>query len=187
MKSRTAQLRLVDADTSPESDESLDFDALFLRYSPYAARVAFRIMGSADDVDDIVQDVFIEVHKGISLLRSARHVKSWVATITVRVCARRLRVARLRRFLVPMWSSRTEPEEFEIPQEGLSPEEQVWLKYVYGVLDIMAVHLRVAWTLRYLQGEHLEDVARICGCSLATAKRRISTAHQIIRKAVDDE
>ena len=187
MKNRNAPLRLVREESAPESDETVDFDALFLRYAPYAARVAFRIMGSADELDDIVQDVFIEVHKSISLLRSVRHAKGWVATITVRVCAKRLHGRRLRRLLVPAWTTEVELDEFEIPKEGLSPEEQVWLKHVYAVLRDISVPLRVAWTLRYLEGERLEHVAKMCRCSLATAKRRISRAHQLIRKAVDDE
>ena len=187
MKSRTAQLRLVKSDLPLEVEDSVDFNALFLRYSPYAAAVAFRIMGHSEDVDDIVQDVFIEVHKSMHLLESARHAKGWVATITVRVCARRLRSRKLQRLLCPGWLSLTELDDFEIPQEGLSPEDQMWLKNVYGILATMAVPLRVAWTLRYLQGEQLTHVAKMCRCSLATAKRRVAKAHQLIRRGMDDE
>jgi len=186
MGTKPARLRLVRNEIAPVEEASVDFDALFLRYSPYAAKIAFRIMGNADEVDDIVQDVFIDVHKGISLLASAHHAKGWVATITVRNCAKRLRVKRLQRLLVPAWTTLTELEAFDIPQAGLSPEDQVLLKNVYAVLDTIAVPLRVAWTLRYLQGERLEQVAKLCGCSLATAKRRIAKAHALIRKGVDD-
>jgi RNA polymerase sigma-70 factor (ECF subfamily) len=41
----------------------------------------------------------------------------------------------------------------------------------------MNVEQRLAWTLRHIEGERLEDVAARCGCSLATAKRRIAAAH----------
>ncbi|MBN2531211.1 MAG: RNA polymerase sigma factor [Deltaproteobacteria bacterium] len=187
MKRPTVQLCLVETDLPPDGEASVDFDALFMRYSPYAAAVAFRIMGSSDDVDDIVQDVFIEVHKGIHLLSSTHRIKGWVATITVRICAKRLRSRKFQRLLSPGWLSLTDMDEFDIPQDGLSPEEQVWLKNVYCVLDAMSVPLRVAWTLRYLQGERLATVAKICGCSLATAKRRVAKAHALIRRGVDDE
>jgi RNA polymerase sigma-70 factor (ECF subfamily) len=187
MKNRSVLLRLVETDLPPEGDESVDFDTLFLRYSPYAAAVAFRIMGNSEDVDDIVQDVFLEVHKGIHLLESVRHAKGWVATITVRVRARRLRSRKLQRLFSSGWLSLTDLDNFEIPQKGLSPEDQVWLKTLYGILDTMAVPLRVAWTLRYLQGEQLTQVAKMCGCSLATVKRRVFQAHQIIRRGMDDE
>jgi RNA polymerase sigma-70 factor (ECF subfamily) len=46
---------------------------------------------------------------------------------------------------------------------------------------------RIAWTLRYIEGQQLEEVAGICGCSLATAKRRISAAQERIERAFADE
>ena len=186
MKHPGAQLRLVHAE-SGTGGEAVDFDALFLRYAPYSAAVACRIMGNTDDVDDIVQDVFIDVHKGLPKLKSIANIRGWVATITVRICTRRLRSRKLQRILLSAWTTPEELDEYQIPQKGLSPDEQLWLKQIYGVLSGMAVPLRIAWTLRYLQGERLEEVATLCGCSLATAKRRILKAHQMIRKVVDDE
>jgi len=47
---------------------------------------------------------------------------------------------------------------------------------------------QIAWMLRYVEGEDLEDVARLCGCSLATAKRRIAAASERLRqRALLDE
>jgi len=45
---------------------------------------------------------------------------------------------------------------------------------------------RIAWTLRNLDGMPLADVADACGCSLATAKRRIAAAHELIEEAWRD-
>ena len=186
MKQSGAQLRLVDADATA-GKEAVAFDALFIRYAPYAAAVACRIMGNTEDVDDIVQDVFIDVYRGLPKLRSIDNIRGWVAKITVRICAKRLRSRKLQRILLPMWTSPEDMNAYQIPQEGLPPDDVLWLKQIYRVLSDMAVPLRVAWTLRYLQGERLEQVAVLCGCSLATAKRRIFKAHQMIRKVVDDE
>jgi transmembrane sensor len=38
----------------------LDIDALFMRHSPYVAAVALRLLGRDDEVDDVVQDVFLQ-------------------------------------------------------------------------------------------------------------------------------
>ena len=45
--------------------------------------------------------------------------------------------------------------------------------------------IRIAWTLRRVEGLELSEVASLAGCSLATAKRRIAEAEAIIRKHVD--
>ena len=74
-----------------------------------------------------------------------------------------------------------------VRRQSASPEERVLLSRVYTVLDELPAKERVAWTLRYLEGERLEDVAKLCGCSLATAKRWIARAHSAIEGVVSDE
>ena len=64
----------------------------------------------------------------------------------------------------------------------LSPEDAALLAEVYQVLDRMPERARLAWSLRHVDGEKLEDVADHCGCSLATAKRRIATAQMQLQK-----
>jgi RNA polymerase sigma-70 factor (ECF subfamily) len=44
-----------------------------------------------------------------------------------------------------------------------------------------------AWELRYVDGHKLEQVASLCDCSLATAKRRIAAADAIVRQHVQLE
>ena len=55
---------------------------------------------------------------------------------------------------------------------------------VEAALDTVPADARIAWVLRYLEQEPLEDVARICGCSLATVKRRITVAHQAVTRSL---
>jgi RNA polymerase sigma-70 factor (ECF subfamily) len=67
-----------------------------------------------------------------------------------------------------------------------SPEQKALLGRVYRVLDGMPTNERVAWALRYVEGEPLESVAVLSGCSLATAKRRIAAAARTIEEAFAD-
>jgi RNA polymerase sigma-70 factor (ECF subfamily) len=65
---------------------------------------------------------------------------------------------------------------------GAGPEERQLVIEVYRALDCLPARERVAWTLRNVEGETLERVAVLCGCSLATAKRRIASAHHKLRR-----
>ena len=56
---------------------------------------------------------------------------------------------------------------------------------VYRALDAISAPERVAWTLRHVEGESLEEVALLCDCSLATAKRRIASAHEKIKRRLE--
>ena len=46
---------------------------------------------------------------------------------------------------------------------------------------------RVAWQLRYVEGYRLDEVAGLCHCSLATAKRRIADAEKRVHQVVHIE
>jgi RNA polymerase sigma-70 factor (ECF subfamily) len=147
-------------------------DVAFRQYSRYVANLAYRLLGRDDEVDDVVQDVFMAAVRGLGRLQNAQAVRAWLATVTTRIARRRLRMRRLRTFL-----GFDETSEYDqMTQTGVSPEQAALLARVYAQLDRLPVNQRLAWTLRYVEGEQLEEVAVHCGCSLATAKRRISAA-----------
>jgi RNA polymerase sigma-70 factor (ECF subfamily) len=165
------------------ADDPLDFDSVFRRYSPYVAAVAHRLLGRDADVDDTVQEVFMVAVRGLSSVRDPLAVKSWLARIAVRTARRRLQMRRFRTFL-----GIDDPTTYEaLADEQASPEQRVLLQRVYRVLDSLPADQRIAWTLRHIEGEQLDAVAALSGCSLATAKRRIAAAARSLEEAFSDE
>jgi RNA polymerase sigma-70 factor (ECF subfamily) len=161
----------------PESDE-----ALFQRYAPYVARIGLRLLGREPDVDDLIQEVFFAAFRQRHQVRDPLALKSWLAIIAVRTARRQLRRRRLRGFV----GLDALPPPLELRDQGMSPERRALLSRVYQALDRVSVEQRLAWTLRHVEGEKLEQVAEHCGCSLATAKRRISAAHSKIQAELED-
>jgi RNA polymerase sigma-70 factor, ECF subfamily len=174
---------LVLVDAPAEAPELLTLDGAFRRYASYVAAVAIRLLGRDDEVDDVVQDVFLAAQRGLGQLRDPNAVKQWLATVTVRIARRRLRLRRLRRMLGFGTSSGYE----NLAAPGATPDDRALLSCVYAVLDELPVGERIAWTLRYVEGERLDTVARLCGCSLATAKRRIAAAQETLERMLADE
>jgi RNA polymerase sigma-70 factor (ECF subfamily) len=155
-----------------------DLASVYARYAPYVAAVAFRLLGRDDEIDDVVQEVFVVATRGLRKLREAGAIKGWLATVAVRHATRRLRRRRLRGFL-----GLDSATENDIAASSSDPADRVLLARVYAVLDEMAANERVAWVLHHVEGESLPEVARLCGCSLATVKRRIAAA----KRRVDEE
>jgi RNA polymerase sigma-70 factor (ECF subfamily) len=151
---------------------------LYEEYAVYVAAVASRLLGRAGEVDDVVQDVFAAGVRGLRRRDEPREVRAWLAKVTVRRCVRQLRFRRIWA-LVDLAS---EPSYDRLADPAAGPEEKQLVVEVYRALDRLPAHERVAWTLRHVEGEALEDIARLCGCSLATAKRRIATAHEKLRR-----
>ncbi|MBK8014443.1 MAG: sigma-70 family RNA polymerase sigma factor [Deltaproteobacteria bacterium] len=57
-------------------------------------------------------------------------------------------------------------------------EARALVRQLYAGLDQISVSLRVAWQLRHIEGYSLSEVAHHTGCSVSTAKRRISAAQE---------
>jgi RNA polymerase sigma-70 factor (ECF subfamily) len=171
-----------DCSTSVPSETESD-GVLFRRYARYVAFIGFRLLRSESDVDDLVQQVFMTAFKQREQLRDYGAARSWLATITVRTAQRQLRRRKLRQFV----GLDERPVILEMLDPGLSPERSALLSRVYEILDTLPVHQRVAWTLRYVEGEKLAQVAERCDCSLASAKRRITAAHTRLLAALEVE
>jgi RNA polymerase sigma-70 factor (ECF subfamily) len=169
--------------SSSEADRRIDLDEAFRMYSRLVASIGFRILGRRSEVDDLVQDVFVEAGKWADRIEDPAALKHWLMTVTVRAARHRLRKARFASMLG--FGAPVSYEEIAGP--GASPAERALLAEVYRVLDRVPVNERVAWTLRHVQGEPLAEVAELCGCSLATAKRRIAAAHEAIVEALSDD
>lgn len=160
----------------------LDLDSLFRRYSSYVAAVAHRLLGRDEEVDDTIQEVFLVAVRSLKSVRDPGAIKGWLARITVRTARMRLRKRRMRALL-----GLEAPVAYEhLSDTGANGEDRALLARVYRVLDALPPNQRIAWSLRYIEGEPLENVATLCSCSLATAKRRIAAAARVIQETFAD-
>ncbi len=176
----TPELHLVrDGEPKPPSDP---VEAAYRAYASYVAAVAFRILGRDIDVDDVVQDVFLAAARGLTTIRDAQATQAWLRTTTLRLAYRKLRGRRVLAF----FGLDPQPDYGEQIAPAASPDDRALLGRVYRLLDELPTAQRVAWTLRYVEGEQLEEVARLCHCSLATAKRRITAAQELVERGVSD-
>lgn len=175
-------LQVVPAEVSSEEVLPTSDEALFRRYAPYVARIGLRLLGREADVDDLIQEVFLAAFRQRHQVRDPKAFKSWLAIVAVRTARRQLKRRRMRTFV-----GLDTAVGLELRDPGISPERRALLARVYRVLDDMNVDHRIAWTLRYVEGERLEVVAERCGCSLATVKRRIAAAHARLQAELDDD
>jgi RNA polymerase sigma-70 factor (ECF subfamily) len=129
-------------------------------------------LGRRDEIDDFVQDVFLSVHRNLGSLREPGAIKSWLAKLAVHEATRRLKRHRLRRW----FGLDGMPDYVDIADAVASPEQRTLLAHVFRMLDALPAEDRVAWALRYIEGETMVRVAALCDCSLSTAKRRVGNA-----------
>ena len=171
-------------DSPDATDSATDHvDELVRLHSPYVAGLAYRLLGRDADVDDVVQEVFVALLRFGESVRDPGALRGWLATTTVRLCQRRMRSLAA---LVRPWHNPEADEGGAAQARGASAEDHVALARVHRALAGVAPSARVAWILRYVEQERMEDVARIVGCSLTTAKRRVEVAQLAAKRALGD-
>lgn len=182
-------LRVVEGGASRHASASgtlasgtLDFDSVFRRYSAYVASIGLRLLGRDEELDDLVQDVFLEAHRGLRQIREAGAIKGWLARICVRRAVRRLRRRRLRAFL----NLDTLVNDAQLVAPEASPEARAEVTRLYRKLELVPALDRAIWVLRYLEGEALDDIARLCACSKSTVQRRLRALEAQLQLVEED-
>src|SRR5882724_10911452 len=158
---------------------AVDLGQAYRRHRGQLAAAAARVLCGRDDVDDLLQDVFVEALRGIHNLRDPSALCAWLTRVTVRVARRRVG---LRRFV----ALDDHPGAVDIADPAASPADRALLRALAEIMTAVPPERRRAWALRYVDGEPLEDIAASCRCSLATVKRRIAQVQALLAEATAD-
>lgn len=150
-------------------------NALFRRHSSYVAGVVYRILGQDEDLDDIVQEAFVEGFRRLHTLEDRTKVRGFLVTIAVRRIHRRL-----------SWRYRwrdAASKLFDVAPRVSDPAEREGVYTLYQVLAGVPVKHRTAWMLHRVEGFTLPEVAQQCEISLATVKRWVARVDKEVEAA----
>lgn len=152
---------------------------LFDRHAPRLERVLLRVMGPDPDLTDVVQDSFEQALRSLSRFEGdADDLGAWLRRIAINVAKNRLRHRRVRR-----WLGRAVPyESSEVASRVASPDVVHAMRRTYEVLERLPPQERIAFTLRFIDGMQLAEIADATGMSLATVKRRIAKARERVSR-----
>jgi RNA polymerase sigma-70 factor (ECF subfamily) len=143
--------------------------------------LAYRILGRDADVDDLVQDSFLEALRGLDRLDNPQAFASWLGSIVVRTAGKRLR---RRSLLKRLGLRRSTPIDADtVLSREAPPDVRAELGRIYGCLDEMHHETRLALVLHRVEGMSLPEAAETMGVSLSTIKRRIQSAERLLSAA----
>lgn len=155
---------------------------LWAQFSSHVRAFVRSRVSNENDVDDIVQDIFIRIHEGIGSLRHEDRVQSWVFTIARRALADYYRRQKRDREQPAEGMGTAQAGEGPAPdlnefegEHGVHEEVMSWLIPMIGELpDKYGIPLRMA----DVKGKTQQEVADQLGLSLPGAKSRIQRARQ---------
>jgi RNA polymerase sigma-70 factor (ECF subfamily) len=159
-------------------------EALFRRHTRFVNGLAFRLLPRDAELDDLVQDSFVEAFSSLARLEDPAAFKGWLGSIVVRTAHKRIR---RRRLMERLGLRRREPIDLDaVVGSSGSAEHALALRRVYAVLESMDPEERIALVLRRVEGLELTEVADRMGLSLATVKRRLAKAEAVLASAQAD-
>ena len=162
-----------------ERDAQTEF---FRRYRDDVARTLYRVLGPGNELEDALQDVFIEVFRSISNFRGQAKVTTWIYRLCVNVALQRIR--KNNRRPETMASLREDLPHFETPQRAL--ERKATARAVYAVLDTIAPKKRVAFILSEIVGLSAKEISDAMSTNALTVRTRLHYARkEFYRKALE--
>lgn len=154
------------------------FDRLYQRHAPMVLGMLHRILGRADEIDDLSQDVFLAAFGSLERLDDPQAFAAYLGSITVRTALRRVRRMSWRRRLGIGGVRPVDADTLVAP--STPPDVAAELRALYGILDELRAEARIALVLRRVEGLTVAEIAERMELSVATVKRRIEEAEVLL-------
>lgn len=165
-----------------DGDRRADRDFLADRFEGYRGHlrsVAYRMLGSAAEAEDAVQEAWFRLHR--SDTREVENLGGWLTTVVGRVCLDMLR-SRRTRGEEPLDTWRPAPSAEPDPAQDALLADSVGVALLV-VLDTLSPAERLAFVLHDLFGVPFEEIGGILGRSPAAARQLASRARRRVRGA----
>ena len=139
----------------------------------------FRVLGTNQDMDDLLQEAFLQVFQSLRGWRAEASLATWVDRISVRVAYRYLsqRGRRVQTTEMP-------EDDFVVgPDVGPGTRRQLardGVRRLYAVLDELSPAARLAFTLHEIDGRTLAETAALVGSTVTATKLRVWRARKRI-------
>jgi RNA polymerase sigma-70 factor (ECF subfamily) len=165
------------------------FDLLVLKYQHKIFAVISRFIRDHAEVQDVAQDAFIKAYRALPNFRGESAFYTWMYRIAINT-AKNYLVARNRR--PPASDLDVEDAEFYAGNDAMhemnTPERNLLRDELQAVIDQafreLPDDLRMAVTLREIDGLSYEEIAEAMACPIGTVRSRIFRAREAIDKKI---
>jgi RNA polymerase sigma factor (sigma-70 family) len=163
------------------------FRTLVARYQQRVYSTAFSLLRSAEEAEDVAQEVFIEVYQTVARFRSETALSTWLYRLaTSRALQHRRRASAKKRFayftsLLGFHNQVLhEPPDHAHPLALLEGEQQ--LRLLLGHISRLPSQQQVAFTLRHEQELSYEEIAAVLETTVSAVESLLFRARQTLRQ-----
>jgi RNA polymerase sigma factor (sigma-70 family) len=154
----------------------------FERHRRHLRAVAYRMLGSVSDADDVVQEAWLRLSR--SETDSVENMRGWLTTVVARLCLDELRSRKAR----PEEYVGSLPEPLVSLESETNPEHEALLADSVGlallvVLEALSPPERLAFVLHDMFALSFEEIAPIVGRTPVATRQLASRARRRVRGA----
>lgn len=161
------------------------FTEIFRRHRADVARLVFRMMGPVPDAEDLIQEVFLQVHRSLGEFRGQSKFTTWLHRVTVNVVLMARRAARSRPALTaePMDEGRADDQL--LPDEDAVRAQRI--AAFRRLLERLPEKKRTVYILHELEGLPPAEIAEIVGAPVLTVRTRLFYARRELEEMMREE
>jgi RNA polymerase sigma-70 factor, ECF subfamily len=172
--------------------EQRAFDLLVIKYQRRVERLIGRMVRDVDLVEDIAQETFIRAYRALAQFRGDAQFYTWLYRIAVNTAKKQLLELKRDPLVFPSQLKSGDDDETsgaerepslgmadtETPDAVLASKEIA--EAVNAVMESLPEELRMAITLREIEGMSYEEIAEALDCPIGTVRSRIFRAREAI-------
>lgn len=172
--------------------EQRAFEMLVVKYQRRVERLIGRMVRDTDLVQDIAQETFIRAYRALAQFRGDAQFYTWLYRIAVNTAKKQLMELKRDPLVFQSQMKSGEDDETSGPERELNsgvadtetPEAVLASKEiaeaVNAAMDALPEELRMAITLREIEGMSYEEIATALECPIGTVRSRIFRAREAI-------
>ncbi len=189
--------RVAERMTESDSDERLldgaltgdrqAFSRLLDRYLSPLRRFLFRLGAAEPELDDLTQEVFVVVIRGLKTFRRDARFSTWLFGVAVNAfrSARRKTATAERAAPTERDDAAISAVEDPSPSPDASAEAAEHGSRLFALLARLPLQLREAFVLRHVEGMEPALAAEVIGVPEGTLRRRVFEARERLRQWLD--
>lgn len=161
------------------------FQLLVERYQHFVFTIAFKILRSREEAEEVAQDVFVKVYKMLNSYEKKSKFSTWLYTVTYRTA---IDTARKKQVLTD--SIDDDAHFLQIEDAENSPLQEVQESDLQSQLQLVINRLRpddaALITLFYLNEKPIKEISEITGLTETNIKTKLHRIREVLREYLNE-
>jgi RNA polymerase sigma-70 factor, ECF subfamily len=174
------------------------FQKLFERYQRPMGSLVARMTANPDDVDDVLQEVFVRAWKGLPSFRGDAQFSTWLYRIAVNTTIKFRSKRKLEQTYraisteevtggMDQWATPSDAPASVGGDPWRETEKRDAHERLRRAVQTLSEKHRAVVVLHYFEGHSCEEIARILGCSVGTVWSRLHYACKKLKELLPGE